>query len=145
MIDLKSIPMPEMVRRFITFLGVGAINTVIGLSFILLLSEVFHVHYMAANALGYGFGILVSFFMHRSITFRDVSHMNKIGVQFGIFAVVFAVGYSVQFAALFVMVDKLGWYNWFSQIVACGLYVVVSFTGSRFITFRSSSGPGESP
>jgi putative flippase GtrA len=145
MIDLKSIPMPEMVRRFITFLGVGAINTIVGLSFILILSEVFHFHYMAANAMGYGFGILFSFFMHRGITFRDVSHMNKISVQFGIFAVVFAIAYSVQFAALFVMVDRLGWYDWLSQIVACGLYVVVSFTGSRFITFRSSSRSGKSP
>ncbi len=143
MVDLKSIPMPEIVRRLITFVGVGAINTAIGLAIILGLSEGLHVQYQLANAIGYGLGLVLSFTMHRNITFRDVSHMSRIGTQFGKFTTIFAVSYGVQFGALTVMEQMLHWPNWFSQIVACGLYVVISFTGSRFITFRAS-GPGES-
>lgn len=143
MIDLKSIPMPEIVRRLITFVGVGAINTAIGLAIILGLSEGLHVQYLLANAIGYGLGLVLSFTMHRNITFRDVSHMSGIGSQFSKFTTIFAISYGIQFGALFVMVHMLHWPNWFSQIVACGLYVVISFTGSRFITFRAS-GPGES-
>lgn len=143
MFDLKAIPIPDIVRRLITFLGVGAINTAIGLAIILGLSEGLHIHYLLANAIGYGLGLVLSFTMHRNITFRDVSHMSKIGTQFGRFTTIFAVSYGIQFGALFVMVHMLHWYNWISQIIACGLYVVISFTGSRFITFRAS-GPGES-
>ena len=131
---------PETVRRFITFAGVGAINTAVGLALILFLSEVLHVQYMVANAIGYLFGLGMGFFMHRGITFRDVSHMSKMGAQFRSFAMIFVIGYAVQFAALFVMEHMLGWANWFSQVVACGLYIVISFTGNRFMTF-----PAERP
>src|SRR5690242_19290036 len=127
MIDLKSIPMPEIVRRLITFVGVGAINTFIGLTIILGLSEGLHVQYQLANAIGYGLGLILSFTMHRNITFKDVSHMSDIRTQFGKFATIFAVSYGIQFGALSVMEQMLRWPNWFSQIVACGLYVVISF------------------
>ncbi len=138
--DLKSIPMPEMVRRFITFAGVGAINTAVGLAITLTLSEPLHVNYLVANAMGYLFGLGMGFFMHRGITFRDVSHMSKMGAQFRSFATIFAIGYTVQFCALYVMEHVLDWPNWLSQVIACGLYIVISFTGNRFMTF-----PAERP
>jgi putative flippase GtrA len=136
---LESLPLPEMVRRFITFAGVGVINTAVGLAIILTLSEPLHVNYLVANAIGYLFGLGMGFFMHRGITFRDVSHMNKMGAQFRSFAMIFVIGYAVQFAALFVMEHTLGWANWFSQVVACGLYIVISFTGNRFMTFPAAA------
>src|SRR5262249_51159074 len=91
-----KIPMPEIVRRFVVFTGVGALNTAIGLGLILFLSEVLRLHYMLANGIGYLLGFAIVFFMHRTITFRDVSHMNKMGAQFRSFFAIFMAGYAVQ-------------------------------------------------
>jgi putative flippase GtrA len=126
-----------LLKQFITFCGVGTVNTVAGLSIILFLSEIAGIHYMAANATGYAAGLLIAFFLHRRMTFREARH-HAAGKQIAPFIAVFLVSYVCQFAVLVLLVDRWGINDALSQVVAVGVYAIVNFTGNKFMTFRAS-------
>ena len=128
--------MPYMARQFITFCGVGAINTLAGLAMILTLSEIFGLHYMLANFLGYCFGLLIGFVLHRSITFRNEADRTLIKREFVNFVLIFAIAYLVQLGALYVLVEWLGVITQLSQILAIGIYTLINYFGNKVITFR---------
>ena len=130
--------MPGLIRQFITFCGVGVINTVVGLAVILFLSEILAVHYGTANLAGYGVGLFIGFILHRNITFCATKGHRSPRSQLMYFLLIFVVAYLVQLAALIVMVSVIGWPNLFSQILAVGVYTVISFAGNKFLTFRGN-------
>lgn len=124
-------------RQFIVFGGVGAVNTALGLALILFLSEIVGLHYIEANVTGYGLGLCFAFLMHRNITFRREAAGRKTHMQVVPFLTVFGVSYAVQFLALVLLVEGLGWHNVVSQIIACGVYAIVGFIGHKYLTFRA--------
>ena len=66
----------DKLKHFVLFCGVGSINTAAALALILLLSEVFEIYYIWANLSGYIFGVILGFFLHRAITFKNASDRN---------------------------------------------------------------------
>ena len=52
------------------------------------------------------------------------------------FLAVFVIAYTVQLGFLRLAVGEWGWPNAISQVLACGIYVVLSFGGSRYGVFR---------
>jgi len=129
--------MKDLIRQFMTFCGVGVINTIVGLTVILVLSEIFHVHYMIANVLGYAVGLCVSFTLNRRFTFAAAAQAGKAHHQAAGFLAMFGIAYLAQFLVLVGLVDHLGLPNLIAQIIACGTYTIINFIGNRFITFRT--------
>lgn len=129
-------PIPDIVKQFIIFCGVGSINTVVGLAVILVLSEMAGVHYILANFLGYGAGLILGFFLHKNITFKGQSDPTRSRSEFIKFVVVFAIAYSVQLLGLIFMVRILGIYEPLAQILAIGIYTILNYLGNRLITFQ---------
>lgn len=128
--------MINLIRQFIVFCGVGAVNTVLSLLIILILSEWLGVHYVLANIIGYAAGLTSGFIMHKNITFRAQQNDASLKRQFSSFLVVFAAGYIAQLLLLMILVERLHFPNMLSQIIAWGLYVAISFAGNKFFTFH---------
>lgn len=128
--------MITIIRQFIVFGGVGVINTIVGLGIILLLTEVAGVHYMLANFIGYAAGLCLGFWLHKSVTFKATSGQSDTRQQMIRFIAVFVIAYTVQLVFLRFAVGEWGWHNALSQVLACGIYVVLSFGGSRYGVFR---------
>lgn len=125
----------KIVEQFLRFISVGAFNTVASLIVILALSELFHVWYPIANALGYAFGLGLGFILHRNITFKQDAGAGETKTQFIKFILVFLVSYTLQLIALIFMVQILEIHEVFAQIAAVGFYSVINFWGNRKITF----------
>ena len=128
--------MIAIIRQFIVFCGVGVINTIVGLGIILLLSELAGIHYMLANFIGYAVGLCLGFWLHKSVTFKATSGQSDTRQQMIRFLAVFVIAYTVQLGFLRLAVGEWGWPNAISQVLACGIYVVLSFGGSRYGVFR---------
>ena len=128
-----------MIRQFAVFLSVGAVNTIAALAVILCLSEILHVHYVLANALGYAFGLALGFTLHRKITFNAQSDPDKRRAEMFKFLVVFAVAYMIQLIGLVVLVRILAIPDEYAQVIAIGIYAVVNFAGNRMFTFRKDA------
>jgi putative flippase GtrA len=128
-----------LMRQFITFCGVGAINTALSLVIILSLSELAGFHHVVANLIGYAAGLVVGFFLHRGITFAKTAREGSgLPHQAKSFLIVFGVGYVAQLLLLLLLVDGMGWNDALSQILAVGLYTILSFIGNRQFTFKAT-------
>lgn len=132
-----SIAIPEIIKQFIVFCGVGSINTIFGLAVILALSELAGVHYALANLLGYGAGLILGFFLHKNITFKGQSDPTRSRSEFFKFMSVFAIAYGIQLAGLVLMVRIIDVPEVLAQILAFGIYTAINYLGNRLITFRA--------
>jgi len=133
-----SAALSDLIRQFIVFCGVGLINTAFGLALILILSEIFGVHYIAANALGYAGGLVLAYFLHRNITFKRSAAARWSRAEFITFALIFIIAYLVQLGTLILLVQGFGVPSWLGQVLAISIYVILNYLGNRMITFQSN-------
>jgi putative flippase GtrA len=123
-------------HQFIIFCAVGIVNTLAGLSVILILSEILGVHYILSNILGYGVGLVVAFILHRRITFKLNARDDVIKNEIGKFTLVFIICYLIQLGCLYLFVEKIGIYQSYAQFLGLGIYTVLNYIGHRIFTFN---------
>lgn len=120
-----------MQQQFARFLSVGMLNTLLGYSIIFLAMYVLHFSPEASNLLGYGIGLVVSFLLSKTFTFRSSGAMSSELVRF---LLVFAIAYAINLAVLSFAVRVLAWHAGISQLVAGVFYVFCSyFLNKRFV------------
>jgi putative flippase GtrA len=121
---------------FVKYLMVGAINTIAGFAVIVFCLEILGLQPVPANAIGFVVGLVISFLLNRSFSFR-----SSVPITTGLlsFAVVAGAGYLVNLAALLAgeKILHLGTYP--SQILGVSTYVLVVFFASRKLVFRDSA------
>lgn len=120
-----------MIPQLFKFLAIGAINTLVGLAVIAAAMYFFSINPIAANAIGYLVGIAVSFTLNGKLTFRQNSLS---GSMFARFVAVCLAAYMANVAAVWVW---LGHDKYMAQIIGMVVYLLVSFSGSRMLVFRS--------
>lgn len=117
------------------FVSVGALVSAFGYGVIFVLMYGFGVSPVASNVAGYALGLGVSYFMHRTFTFRsERSH----GGGLILFMVSFAVSYSMNLLALILFLH-LGVEQGVSQILAGVIYVATSYILNRTIVFPNDN------
>jgi putative flippase GtrA len=124
---------------------VGLANTAVGLSAIYVAMQVFGWHYAAANVLGYGLGLAVSFLLNRRFTFRSSRALSPREPLF--FLLVFGASYAIQLGALVICVETLHVNRCAAQALAMAVYTAAGYAGNKFVTFRvrKASSPAERP
>ena len=121
-------------NQFIRFIFVGAVNT--GLGYVI----IFACMYLAdlspelSNLIGYVVGLVLSYFFHRSYTFRSTQQRKT---EFIHFVVVFLVAYCANLAALTVLVRTVGIHAGTSQVIAGAIYAGISYLLNKCYVFRS--------
>lgn len=121
--------MPMMLR----FLLVGFVNTAVGYGMILFFQFVFSLNYWEANAMGYVFGGLTSYFLNKSFTFKSKRADEEALPRFVLVA---ASCYVANLAIL-----KIGISVWqlpvaISQGLAIFVYSMSFFFLSKWFVFR---------
>lgn len=123
----------QTAKQFTKYGLVGLLNTAITLTTIFLLMKVFHVSYLLSNAIGYALGFCNSFILNKIWTFRSRKPFTREGF---FFILMFAICYSLQFAFLIFLKEKLAVPADSAQIIAMIFYAIINFTGNKFITFK---------
>lgn len=128
----------------VKFLIVGVINTLVGTSVMFLFYNMFHAGYWVASALNYVTGSIVSFFLNKYFTFRSA---KKSFSEVALFVVNITVCYIVAYGIAKPCVHSvLGAYplkirDNAAMLAGMCLFVVLNYTGQRFLVFR----PGPKP
>ena len=133
----RKLYIPSIIKQFFKFCRIGAINTIVSLIVIFILSEVLGFHYLTANILGYAVGVLLGFILHKTLTFEDTSTKTK--TQFSKFISVFLITYILQLIALTVFINIFSIFEFMAQILAAGVYTILNFAGNKFITFKEKT------
>jgi putative flippase GtrA len=108
--------------------------------------------YLGITALGLGpkkamtilyvVGVLISFAGNRRWTF---SHEGPVGASLLRFSIAHLAGYALNFAILFVFVDRFGYSHQVVQAVAIVIVAAWLFVAFRAFVFRSGAAPGRAP
>jgi putative flippase GtrA len=124
--------LPSLAR----YLTVGVANTAFSLAIIygLMAGPGFGVD--ASNAIGYAFGVVLSFILNKRWTFR---HSGNAVASFFKWLAVLAVAYACNLAAVHVSANVLGIDPYLSQLAGIPVYVAIGFLGSRLLVFRRES------
>lgn len=127
-----------MQQQFARFLSVGALNTLLGYGIIFFAMYGLKLSPEISNVLGYGIGLLVSFTLTKTFTFRSTGAIRP---EFARFLIVFAVSYAANLAVLSLAVRILHWHAGVSQVLAGGCYIICSYyLNKRFVFLPGKSG-----
>lgn len=133
--------MKHDIYQVLRFLMVGVVNTLFGYGIIFSGMYVFNLSPEVSNILGYGFGLLVAYILHRHFTFRS---KGRHSTEFTGFLVVFAIAFGLNFVTLYVLVRQLGIHEGVSQIISGVIYVLSTYImNSRFVFLTNESKSNE--
>jgi len=124
--------MRKHMTQFARYILVGITNTLVGYGVI------FGCMYLAgmspelSNVAGYAVGLMVSYVLNRTYTFRSQGQRRTEIVRF---LMAFGVAYSLNFLALLLMIHRLHLHEGFSQIVAGAAYVVSAYLMNKYFVF----------
>lgn len=118
------------------FALVGLANTALGLSIIYACKFLLGFGDVLSNALGYCFGLCLSFALNRKWTFR---HKGAMWPALRRFLAVFAVAYICNLTIVLVLIRHLEVNDYLAHAIAVVPYTVIFFFGSRMFAFASGS------
>lgn len=130
---VKKVPRVEGadLKEFIRFCAVGILNTAVDFAVFSLLT-LWNVPLLAAHCVSYSCGILNSFFLNRSWTFR---RLGNIGGQLSRFVVLNLITLTVTSGLLLYMRERWGLPVLSGKLIATGASVILNYTGNRLWVF----------
>ena len=121
------------VRAGTRFLGVGVVNTVVGLLVIFACRGLVGLSDALANLIGYAIGLSVSFTLNRRFTFR---HQGAALPAMARFAAVITVAYAFNLITVLALIGLAGFNPYLAQTLGIVPYTVTSYFGSWYFVFR---------
>lgn len=115
------------------FALVGVANSAAGLSAIYLCKLVVGLGDVAANMFGYGFGIVVSFFLNAAWTFQYRGAVLPAALRF---AVVFLISYGTNLAVVVHLIDAWAINSYAAQAIGVVPYTLAFYALSKTFVFR---------
>ena len=125
----------SMIRRIVRplrFGVVGVVNTVLGLAIIFAAKAFLGLGDLAANLLGYGLGLVCSFVLNRSWTFR---HEGRAFAAFWRFGIAFAVAYVLNLLTVFGLRDAMSVNSYLAQAGGVIPYTISFYLLSAYYVF----------
>jgi putative flippase GtrA len=120
------------------YLFSGGTATFTNLGVFYLINSVMGVHYLIASGAAFLTGFVVSFTLHKFITFQDHS-MERVHMQAGLYLLFWGFNILLGMGLLFALVEYLGIAHLFAQALTVVFVAVESFFVYRHIVFRHSS------
>ena len=121
-----------MNKRFVKFIFVGILNTIVGYGSYSILVFL-GLHYLFANTLSTIFGIITSYILNRKITFSD----KKINIKTPIkFISVYAVSYLFGMLNLFILIDCIYINSYIAGFLNLILTTLISWFGHNKFSFN---------
>ena len=128
--SVKSRNFSELLR----FSIVGLINTIVGFIVILWLQFGLGWDHRWSNLVGYGAGAILSYLLHRSVTFRS-RRLHTAAIP--AFLIAMLISYAINFAVLEFCTRFLLMHGALAQAMAVAAYSTVFFWISRKYVFRT--------
>jgi len=144
-------------KEFIRYCLVGVVNTLVGIGTSLICLNLFSLNYWVSTAIGYAFGITVSFLLNKKYTFENKS--TSIASQFMKFVTLMIPNYFVsnflglviapKFVILPIISDILNFINLFlhlenaklttniAVLIGMVIYILIGFFGSKLFVFKT--------
>ena len=131
----------SMIRRIVRplrFGVVGVVNTVLGVAVIFAAKAFLGLGDLGANLLGYGLGLVCSFVLNRSWTFR---HEGRAFAAFWRFGIAFALAYVLNLVTVFGLRDAMAVNSYLAQAAGVIPYTIAFYLMSAYFVFPAGRAP----
>ncbi len=122
-------------QQLIRFGLVGIFNTLLGYAIIFFAMYGLGMSPVVSNAWGYGLGLITSYWLNRTFTFKSSSAVKQEAPRF---MVVVALAYSINLGVLLVWTNGLGLHEGVGQLAAGIAYIGSSFALNKYFVFQST-------
>jgi len=119
--------------KFFRFVLVGALNALAALSIIYGAKYFFQSGDVSANAMGYGVGVCVSYFLNSRWTFGYRGAVLPAMLKFVGAA---ALAYAANLMSVVALIDLFEVNGYVAQAIGMPVYTVVAFLASKYMVFR---------
>lgn len=130
-------------RSFVTFLAIGVVNTLFGLSVYYFAYNVLHAGYWPSSIADYLFGSVLSYFLNKHFSFHYRETDLRSVVRFTLNIVLcFVIAYAIArpltaWALRFVGLPlSKTWIENIAGLTGTGLFMILNYLGQRFFAFR---------
>ena len=123
------------INQGIRFALVGGVGTLVNLSLLYILTDVYGLLYLISEAFAFTVSIIHNYFWNKSFTFEEDIKEKVIGKGVK-FSIVCIIALSVNLIVLFILVEFFGIFYLLAEIGAICVAFFVNFFGNRFWTFR---------
>lgn len=120
----------SMLGQFIRYNAVGVVNTLVGFSIIFGLMFL-GIDPTVSNAIGYGVGGVLSFYLNKKYTFQSTGNAIKQALYF---FMVLGVSYLLNFMTLQFLLPRTDAY--IAQLISAVVYTLSSFILAKRIVFK---------
>lgn len=132
--------MASGVLQFGRFLGVGAVNALVGLLVIFAAKWIFEASDITANLLGYAVGIAISFALNSRWTFDFAGAWKPAFVKF---VAVSSVAYAANLLAVLTAIHLFSVNGYLAQTIGIPVYTLITFLASKHLIFLADKQAGE--
>ncbi len=130
-----ALPYLRRYQRLLRYLVSGGTAAAVDLLFLYLLTDVLHMHYLAAAVLAFLIAFAVSFLLQKFWTFEDDS-LHNVRAQAVMYFVVAAANLGVNTLLMYAFVEWAHLWYMLAQFLASGLIAFESFFVSRYVIFK---------
>lgn len=114
---------------------VGLCNSLVGLM-IIYMAKALGIGDVAANAIGYGVGLVFSFVVNKRWTFGYIgSHASS----FVRFCLIIAMAYFANLGVVMTSIDGFGLNGYLSQALGVPIYTLIGYVGCRLYVFADEN------
>lgn len=126
-------------KTFFKFILVGIVNTLVGTLVMFLMYNALGFTYWISSASNYIVGSIVSYFLNKHFTFKNMQTGFKPIIKFIInisLCYILAYGLAKPFVKILLSSQLTKVQENISMIVGMGLFVVLNYMGQRFFAFK---------
>lgn len=120
-------------KQLLRYGAVGVVNTGVGYGIIFGCMYLAGLGPVPSNIAGYAVGLIVSYTLNRTFTFRSTGSQRK---ELPRFVVLFMVAYLANLGVLILLVRVLRVHEGVSQVLAGVVYFALSFVLNKYFVFR---------
>lgn len=125
-----------IMRQVLKFIVVGSLSTVVNYAVFFISYSYGQVNYLLASAIGYATGLLLSYVLNASWTFRQQSNFRLVSRQTFRFILVYVCSLGLSLGSIYVLVHWLGIDPRLANIVAICQTTVTNFLGCKYYVFK---------
>jgi putative flippase GtrA len=116
---------------------VGGAAFVVDYGVLILLTEVFGMHYLLSATISFILGLITNYLLSISWVFNNRTVGNR-WAEFVVFAVIGVIGLGLNALIMYVCTDKLGVHYMLSKIISTVIVFFWNFFARKFLLFKSN-------
>ena len=129
--------------KFLKFIFVGMINTIVSMAIMFLLYNLAHFGYWGSSVISYILASILSFFLNKNFTFKNDEPIAKAAVKFSInVAICYVLAYSISKPAVIFLLSKFSLststIEQIAMLFGMVLFTVLNYFGQRFFAFKNN-------